>query len=411
MARLFVIVFFLLSAAPLVQMNYRFLPEFKLSGVERVRERPSLAPETIASGSFASGFDEWFSSNIGFRGAFVKTDNQLNFSLFREISATAGSPVVLGKQNTLFEKSYIDAYNNANRLDDEPLRGLAARLARLQALLAERRMAFLVVISPSKARILKERLPDRFVDEVAAAQPTNYDRLVKFLAEAGVNTLDGPRMFEELKGSAPYPLFARGGTHWSYYGSCLVSQQIVLALERQLGGNLRHINCSKVVESPVPKLMDRDLTELVNLWRPEPMRELLGYPKRGKLVSKGEDKPRLLFVGSSFLWTILHYFDKFKAYTERDMFYYYSTNYRHTGEKIKLDRAAIDWPAQIFVKNAVILESNEAAVEGIGYGFVEDAIAALERAGGGVASATLSRIAERGGKSASTLPWAGQAPQ
>lgn len=145
-------------------------------------------------------------------------------------------------------------------------------------------------------------------------------------------------------------------------------------LEQASGKQLRQIDCSKVGVSDKPRLTDKDLAELANLWSIEPFFEQLGYPSAVKSSRENERRPRIVFVGSSFLWTVLHYVKKFKITEDYRMLYYYQTLHRQRGGKLPIDRAVLDFAGVLDGVDAVVIEANEAAIEGAGYGFIHDTI-------------------------------------
>ena len=80
--------------------------------------------------------ETWLKQNIGFRGTFVKTDNQINFSLFNEFSRSHPRKIILGKDKQLFEEPYIDAFNRISVLSEDEIGKKGRALKLLQERLA-----------------------------------------------------------------------------------------------------------------------------------------------------------------------------------------------------------------------------------------------------------------------------------
>ena len=82
-------VFVLLLLLPTAQMTFKPFRLVPLNGAEIRPERPAFSWHSFISGEFQKQFDDWFSTVLGFRGHLVRSDNQLNFSLFRELSSAS----------------------------------------------------------------------------------------------------------------------------------------------------------------------------------------------------------------------------------------------------------------------------------------------------------------------------------
>ena len=104
---------------PVLQAQFRLFPETTLKGVIEWTKKPILTWNSWVDGSFQNDFASWFEERIGFKAALVKTDNQINYSLFKEISASTETEVILGKNNFLYEKAYIDVWNGKNAVDKQ----------------------------------------------------------------------------------------------------------------------------------------------------------------------------------------------------------------------------------------------------------------------------------------------------
>src|SRR5262245_38172000 len=54
----------------------------KLGGVEKIAKLPLFNANSFFSGEYQERFEKWLNSHLGFRGALIRTDNQLNLSFF-----------------------------------------------------------------------------------------------------------------------------------------------------------------------------------------------------------------------------------------------------------------------------------------------------------------------------------------
>ena len=124
-----------------------------------------------------SEFDTWFNQRIGLRGFFVRTSNQINYTLFRRVAQERGTQVLIGKGGFLFEKAYVGCLQPGRRALPEAELQVGAATRRLQDELAARGIAFLLVIAPSKAEIYPDFLPDSRRGR-AAGRRSDYQNIV-----------------------------------------------------------------------------------------------------------------------------------------------------------------------------------------------------------------------------------------
>ena len=75
----------MLLAFPAVQQYTHMFKLRPLAGATVVTERPQLNVRTFMKGDFQRKEDQYLSENIGFRELFVRSYNQLCWSLFRKV--------------------------------------------------------------------------------------------------------------------------------------------------------------------------------------------------------------------------------------------------------------------------------------------------------------------------------------
>ena len=90
-------------ALPLFQAATGIPRDVPLAGVESAVARPPPGLAAWWNGTLQSGFDAWFNQNLGLRGCWVRTANQLNYTLFRELPRRSGTQVLMGRDGFLYE--------------------------------------------------------------------------------------------------------------------------------------------------------------------------------------------------------------------------------------------------------------------------------------------------------------------
>lgn len=369
-------VFFLLISVPLLQTVRPFLPEPPLSGVLLEKTRPRFSWSTWFSGDFQKYFDQWFSDHLGLRAYFIKTDNQLNFSLFREISQKTNAPIVVGRQNNLYEQGYINDYEATSSSEVAKLEAEVKKIKQLQNLVEARNKRFIFLISPSKPVVYPEYLPDGD-QQFSSDRLTNYKIFLNLLNKYQVNYFDGQAYLLNYKKLSPYVLFAKGGTHWNYLGACLASAQLLKGLDKA-GQSWPQISCNRLNILQTPRKEDLDLASLINIWQEQIFYEPLPYPQPS-LSNNSSYRPRLLIVGGSFIWNILRVMKEAKVIGNSDFYYYFSKDSQYPADTfLPIDRDSLNIERVLKEHDAVILESNGASLTEVGFGFVDLAISSLK---------------------------------
>lgn len=330
-----------LLLVPVLQARFRFSKEASLGGAFAVAAHPELSWAGLRDNSYQAGLEQYLEERIGFRPHLIRLRNQLAFSLFR---VARSGDLVVGRHDVLFPPGPVAAYAGHDRLPATEVRFRVRRLRAVQRALARRGVQLLVVLVPGKARFQPQDLPASL--RPAPGTVTNYDQFVRAIQADTVALLDLVPAFARWKQTAPYPLFPRTGTHWSGYGATLAADTLLRCLE-QLGGlrfpTVRTLGPPQIVRAlDSLRATDNDLGGALNLmWpvAPAPLayRRLAFDPPR-----PGQTRPSALFVGDSFIWSLM----LFSPYLQREFapdtrIWYYNTTvsqpdsvYHHTGEKV-----------------------------------------------------------------------------
>jgi hypothetical protein len=245
------------------------LPQVRLAGVVVAAQLPAVTAGGIWEGRFQPGFEKYFDSRLSLRGQMVRFDDSLALALFHEIAARTGVPIILGKDETLFEMSYIDGANDVADLKNDPpppgpysVDEAARRLGRAARAFDRLGLAFVLVLYPHKVWLEPERVPARWqLPGGRAAAAAGYARLLAALRRNDVPFVDGVAVLTELREREPgLPLFSRGGTHWTEPAACAVAQRLVEAVAPEAV-----LRCAL---GPARRAhgTDMDLAVLINVW-------------------------------------------------------------------------------------------------------------------------------------------------
>lgn len=389
-----IVLFVAFLVAVALQTAFHPLAEPHLHGVFKPIEQPQFSLASWWDGRFqeqVQGTEQkegWIDRHAGFRPVWVKTDNQINFSLFREIPSTANpQQIILGKDNWIYEKDYVDNFLGLDAAPRSRLEKFAADLGSLQDELRRRKIVMLLVISPSKATYSPEYLPDwvKLQRDVLRRhdpqQESNYDVLRPMLEQQGVHCVDAVERFrrekeEQQEAGREYRLFTRGGTHWSHYGAGLIAAEMLRRLEELTGRDLLQLECPKVTVDCKTTGTDNDLGAVLNLWTPWVTEGPTPHPHL--VATRGDWRPDVLWVGNSFSDALTGLMDAYRVYRRRDTLFLFlrKTTYPE-GESYPVDRARFDWQQELLTRDVVIVEINEAQLYELAYGFVREALVFL----------------------------------
>lgn len=105
---IFVSIVLILLLSPLLQLKLRVLPEITLNGAQTKVPLPSFSLQSFLSGEMQKNVEMWIEQNLSLKSYFVKTNNQIFYSLFNQ--TPPNSSIIVGKSGQLYEKVYIDEY-------------------------------------------------------------------------------------------------------------------------------------------------------------------------------------------------------------------------------------------------------------------------------------------------------------
>lgn len=373
---LVVALFFVLLFLPLFEQVTGLLPVGGLTGVEVEVQRPAITLSAWFEQKFQQQFQDWFNVHVGLRPWMIRTANQINFTLAGEAPSGGGTQVCLGKDNYLFEKSYVTAYNKPGEKKQKMLHDITWGLWRLQELLEEHGVVLLLVLSPSKAEIYPEFLPGYAKTSTRNERLSHYQRMLPLLDEFGIHYIDAHKLFLQWKEQGAPPLFSRGGTHWNYYGAGRVVQLILADISARSGKSFDTVEVTSYTADAIPYGTDSDLSGLLNQWSDKIDQGQI-HPVFRHL--QGSGRLNLLMVGDSFAFTLIRILETQNLFKRCDLMYYFRRYFSWpAGSDTPIDHAKLDLRQELLSRDAVIIEINEYWLPQYGFGFLRPAIQALE---------------------------------
>jgi hypothetical protein len=344
---------------PLLQSHTGFIKLHKLNGAtDAVDTVPVFSAKNWFDGTYQAQKEKIINDSFGFRSAFVKLHNEVDYDLFNLAHAEF---IVGGKNGYLFETHYIDGYYGTDFLGKENIEQTMDKLQFINDTLAKLNKTLLLVIAPSKALYYPEYMPDRIN---TTKGPTNYDTYLDLLKKSNIHYIDFNSYFIANKNKSKYPLEPKNGVHWSMYGAAVAGDSLVKYLEA-----VRHITMPKAIWKSIAlhrdSLFDIDVENSMNLlFRLKS--PLMAYPDIAFEHDTTKTRPKMLSVGDSFYWGLDAGYDIKNGFSADSRFWYYYKRPDHiqpTKDELK---------DEIEKSDVVMLLVTTPNLATVGWGFIND---------------------------------------
>lgn len=212
----------LCMVAPLLQTVYPVFGTIVAPLEERRLPNPfpSLRLLLGTNGDFAAGLNKWFDDRVGFRDLFIRTKNQIDYTLFG-----TSRKVYVGADDWLF---YRDNAHPVADLDAPRLAALEAAYVTLARRLNNKGVQLIVVGYPDKSAVYAEKAP-REMPRMAAGG--NYDQFRNFLAaRSDLTFIDAEAIMKREKSKSPEHLYFKTDLHATEIADVPIVKKIVAVI-------------------------------------------------------------------------------------------------------------------------------------------------------------------------------------
>lgn len=351
-------VFFCCWTTPLPHTEW--LRNETLVGMKASEAHVPLSWSTVRSGSYQSAAAARFNENFAGRELLIRSTCETWYRLFKR-SPLSSIAISLGRDDFVFQDYYLQEYC-LTRTSAEQLEPLVRDMRRLQDACEHFGVAFLLLITPSKAAIMPEYIPPAWLRRYDL-RPRAYHQLVPLLTKHGIHFVDGHALTAQAKAHAPAPIFPKGGIHWGEYGAWVTTNALVAALEAQ-GKSLKSIQHFLPYVTDEPEGEDADVVSLMNLvvpWR---------YPVARMKIEGSPGFPgrplNATIIGGSFATQVARQLSACGQFSEVEIFNYYKKfKWSVVDGIINLARMPVnevDFDREILATDCLVLEANEAAL-------------------------------------------------
>lgn len=360
---LLVIVFAILFL-PLLQSELHLFIVKELDGFFNKAEGIDWSRKDWVSTEFQEKKEKFLNENFGFRNTLIRLNNQIDFTFFKK---TSNSETVIGEDNYLFAKTYIESIRGENYIGNKSVIKKAFLVKSLQDKMEKIGKIFLPVIAPNKARFYNEYLPGK----TFRVSLTNYEAFKYCFDKLHIKYIDFESYFLSEKSKSKYPLFSKYGIHWSTYGHSLATDSIIHYLNSTY--NLKtnqFLYKENMILSDSLQGFDYDIGEGMNLFVDQMKSEPLAYPKYSfKKVT--ENKPPLLVIGDSFNYGIQNTDMQNEVFSDYKLLYYFKDLFPYSSDKDAFKKLNIK--DEINNHQVIMLLFTEQNFVNYGCGFIEKA--------------------------------------
>ena len=176
--------------------------------------------------------------------------------------------IIHGRHGDLFQRWYVQVFDHdIDLLQSKEGEALVVMMKDLTERLKSVGSCFVFVITPTKASVYPEDIPDRYLTNLNRGdrRQSNYDILVPFLKNYDIPYVDGRQITFEHKDSLPVRAFPTTGTHWSRAIAFFSAAALLETMAREAGREMPELSESAISIDGTPDLEDSDLFRLLNL--------------------------------------------------------------------------------------------------------------------------------------------------
>lgn len=361
-------IFFLiviLVSIPMVQQFVKFANVKPLKGAIKNVEKPALTLENWLSGEYQMQEEDYINHNFGFRSSFVRLHNQLDFWLFDKINAKS---VLVGKDGYLYELSYIYEYLGRNFLGKDIIDSKIATIKSVSDSLSARGIDLVILFAAGKASYYPEFFPDSLQSKTKTI--SNFDYFTHAVDSVGILNIDFNSWFVKIKDTVSYPLFTKGGIHWSKYGEYLVIDSLIRYVENLRGVNLPHFKVDEFIISSTPRYRDNDIGDGMNLIFPHSTAPM-AYPEISIDKSQPWDTINAMVVADSYYWEMYNEGLSKDVFNNGQFWYYNRKIFSQEPNWATLPVNETDIRSEVEKNDIVFLLQTEATLYRFGFGFLE----------------------------------------
>lgn len=360
----------------LVQERLHLFKTKPLEGFVEKTEVPKLTMENYRSGQYQAKLEGHLSETFGFREPVIRVYNQYLWWCYRK---TYCHFIVPGKSGYLFYSEAINDYYGIESLKmyrtydraREWARKNVLMMDKLRQVLKDYGVEFLCFMGPNKTQLYPEYLPYHAPAPAGAINTAAYyDSLMNVI---GFPHIEMTRWYKAMKDTCSFQLIPKRDTHWRY-AAAYGFDSLFCYMDRLNDFGIPDIHVNGMIELDT-NYRENDEKTLNLIF---PIRNDAPKYRPDVTVDNGEGchKPKVLFVGDSFIWDLETYLPWKEIMDDVEIWFYNESAFVGF-EKEYHPVTEINRLRSILNKDFVLWYSSGSQWCRATYGFVEDALLQL----------------------------------
>ena len=354
---------------PALQQKTNFIHSGRLYGWFTTAPNPTLTLKKWLDGEYCEPKLKYFNDNIGFRPDLIRLSSQLDYSLFTKFRS---NKIILDTDLSLLTPEFVDPYLGKDYMGYNAIAGNVTKLKAIQDTLEHLGKTMVLVYTPCKAYFYEPAIPKE--NKGGRTGPDNYQTYLRLADSLGLKQVDFNAWFLSLKNTSPEVLFPKQGYHWSMYGAQIAADSLTRYIEHRRNILMPRAEWKSVEHSTKPRDSDNDLALTLNLIYPI-CRENFAYPKIAYGQDRTRTKPKVIYLGDSFLfqWDVDGYMDA--TNTDWQIWYYFNSLYKthDPAGETNNPTAATDWMKTLLTSDVLVIMYTPHNLNELGDGFIEKA--------------------------------------
>ncbi|GAB5417330.1 MAG: sugar O-acetyltransferase [Crocinitomicaceae bacterium] len=316
------------------------------------------------SGEYQLNKGKFLNENFGYRADFVRMNNDVNYALF---GIFAAPNVYEGENGHLFRFHQEDFNFETNFKGASYFNEQCSKLEVITRKLEEQGVTLILSISPAKYTYHRHDLPGKFKKGMYS-DSTNYKCLRNALSDKKVNWIDLNDYFEKHRNDLTYPLYAKGGVHWTRVGAYEGMGELLKYAEKVSGRDMPEVRTKNWRKFEWK--IDRDISNTINLSEPWPEPNQLMYADVIPADSSVE-RPNVLIVSDSY-FDVVAWSGVPQGYFSDDYNYWYynKKSFDNKHNKTDVDKSKI--VEETKDRDVIVIMTTLLNLPNLSWGFIDE---------------------------------------
>ena len=351
----------------------------QLEGVTYEFKKPQLKFDDFYNNRYQASLEKYLRNNFGFREMAIRLFNQYLWDFYHK---SYSEEVAIGKDNWLYFNFNVKEYYGKDTFDwvdkNEAEKNLDRKmlvLNKLRGVLKDYGIEMMYFISPDKADMYPQYLPERDFDTTAFHA---CDFFKKEFEKYDFPYIDINAWFKKVQDTLDFPAIPQASAHWVFpavYAADTVfrfmaNQKNIVMPKIHIGG--------KKENSAKTKHVIRDLEYGLNLMRPIKLSDYKYYEREVTVAADSNAvKMNAIFVGNSFFRAFNQYIPLYDVFSDVKYWFYNKTEYLDPNFSNSRPIENVDRLYEILNSDFIVFFTDNAQIKKITYFFAEDALIRL----------------------------------